>query len=108
MLAAEVYPSLFEVKPLPGEAKDLAQVRTTAEHFARLDEAGKLGALFAPAKDTAADALESGKQVAREAADSAIEQGEGLASNLHDRTQEAVTGAQDTPAEAQPASGSLR
>jgi hypothetical protein len=56
-LAVEVYPSLLEVKPLPGEAKDLTQVRTTAEHFARLDEAGKLGALFAPAKDTAADVV---------------------------------------------------
>ena len=28
--------------------KDLAQVRVTAEHFARLDEAGKLGAVFGP------------------------------------------------------------
>jgi hypothetical protein len=54
---AEVYPSMLKVTPGPGEVKDLAQVRTTAEHFARLDEAGKLGALFAPAKDIAADVV---------------------------------------------------
>ena len=57
VVAAEVYPSLLKVKPLPGEVKDLAQVRTTAEHFARLDEAGKLGAAFGPAKDVAADVV---------------------------------------------------
>ena len=57
VVAAEVYPSLLEIKPLPGEAKDLAQVRTTAEHFARLDEAGKLGAVFGPAKGVAADVV---------------------------------------------------
>ena len=53
VVLAEVYPSL--VKPLgaPGEVKDLQQVRTLAEHFARLDEASKLGALFAPPKGTA-------------------------------------------------------
>src|SRR3984957_5426354 len=55
VVAAEVYPSLLEIKPLPGEAKDLAQVRTTAEHFARLDEAGRLGAAFGPAKGVAGD-----------------------------------------------------
>ena len=38
-----------------GTAKDLAQVRTTAEHFARLDEAGKLAAVFGPGKTAAAD-----------------------------------------------------
>jgi hypothetical protein len=54
VVAAEIYPSLLEVKPLPGEAKDLAQVRAVAEYFAKQDEAGKLGALFGPAKDTAA------------------------------------------------------
>jgi len=40
--------------------KDLAQVRATAEHFARLDESGKLGAVFGPGKalspEVAADA----------------------------------------------------
>jgi hypothetical protein len=57
VVAAEVYPSLLKATPQPGEAKDLAQVRAVAEHFARLDEAGKLGAAFAPAKDTAADVV---------------------------------------------------
>jgi len=57
VLAAEVYPSLLDPKPLPGEAKDLAQVRAVAEHFAKQDEAGKLGAMFGPAKDTAADVV---------------------------------------------------
>ena len=32
-------------------------MRTTAEHFARLDEAGKLGQVFAPAKGVAADVV---------------------------------------------------
>lgn len=57
VVAAEVYPSLFKAQGAPGEVKDLTQVRTTAEHFARLDEANKLGALFAPPKDAAADAV---------------------------------------------------
>ena len=57
VVAAEVYPSLLEIKPLPGETKDLAQVRTTAEHFARLDEAGRLGAVFGPSKGVAADVV---------------------------------------------------
>jgi len=35
--------------------KDLTQVRTTAEHFARLDEANRLGALFGPPKGLGAD-----------------------------------------------------
>jgi hypothetical protein len=50
VVVAEVYPSLIKTTLAPGEVKDLAQVRTTAEHFARLDEAGKLGAAFGPAK----------------------------------------------------------
>ncbi|HEY2753298.1 cobalamin biosynthesis protein CbiG [Phenylobacterium sp.] len=57
MVLAEVYPSLIKGQALPGEVKDLTQVRTTAEHFARLDEANKLGELFGPAKGTAADAV---------------------------------------------------
>ena len=57
MVAAEVYPSLLEIKPLPGEAKDLAQVRAVAEHLGRLDEAGKLGEAFAPPKGTAAEVV---------------------------------------------------
>ncbi len=48
VVAAEVYPSLHKAQPGPGEVKDLAQVRVTAEHFAKLDEAGKLGAVFGP------------------------------------------------------------
>jgi hypothetical protein len=57
VVAAEVYPSLLKVQPAAGEVKDLAQVRATAEHFARLDEAGKLGAVFGPAKTTAPDTV---------------------------------------------------
>ena len=44
---AEVYPSLIPVKPEPAEVPDRAQVRALAEYFAKLDEAGKLGAVFA-------------------------------------------------------------
>ena len=57
VVAAEVYPSMFKGPALPNEVKDLTQVRVTAEHFSRLDEAGRLGALFAPAKATAADVV---------------------------------------------------
>lgn len=56
-VAAEVYPSLLKTQPGPGEVKDLAQVRATAEHFARLDEAGRLGALFGAAKNLPADTI---------------------------------------------------
>ncbi|MDP3660794.1 cobalamin biosynthesis protein CbiG [Phenylobacterium sp.] len=57
VVVAEVYPSLIKVQPAAGEVKDLAQVRAAAEHFARLDEAGKLGAAFAPGKDTPPDTV---------------------------------------------------
>lgn len=57
VVAAEVYPSLVKPEPLPGEVKDQAQVRTLCQHFARLDEAGKLVAAFGPGKDTPADAV---------------------------------------------------
>ncbi|UTP38156.1 cobalamin biosynthesis protein CbiG [Phenylobacterium sp. LH3H17] len=57
VVVAEVYPSLYKAQPAPGEVKDQAQVRVTAEHFARLDEAGKLGAAFAPGKSAAADVV---------------------------------------------------
>lgn len=50
VVIAEVYPSLIKPTPGPGEVKDLAQVRALAEHFAKLDEAGKLAALFAAPK----------------------------------------------------------
>jgi hypothetical protein len=55
--ATEVYPSLIKPEPLPGEIKDQAQVRTLCQHFAKLDEAGKLAPAFAPAKDFPADAM---------------------------------------------------
>ena len=57
VVVAEIYPSLFKPQGAPGEVKDLVQVRTTAEHFARLDEANKLGAAFAPPAGTAADVV---------------------------------------------------
>jgi hypothetical protein len=57
VLLAEVYPSLVKAAPLPGEVKDLTQVRGLAEHLAKLDEAGKLGVLFAPDKTTAPDVI---------------------------------------------------
>jgi hypothetical protein len=57
VVLAEVYPSMIKAPALPGEVKDLTQVRTTAEHFARLDEASRLGELFGPAKGTAADVV---------------------------------------------------
>ena len=46
---AEIYPALVAAKPEPGEIIDRAQMRAVAEHFARLDEQGKLGQAFAPA-----------------------------------------------------------
>jgi hypothetical protein len=57
VVLAEVYPSMVKPQGAAGEVKDLMQVRTLAEHFARLDEANKLGALFGPAKGTAADVV---------------------------------------------------
>jgi len=51
----EIYPSLHNAKLEPGEVPDRAQVRATAEHFGRLDEAGKLGSVFAPPKDATPD-----------------------------------------------------
>jgi hypothetical protein len=47
---AEVDPSIVSAKPEGAENKDAAQVRALAEHFADLDQKGKLGALFGPAK----------------------------------------------------------
>jgi hypothetical protein len=52
-VVAEVYPALLPAKPEPGEVPDRAQVRALAEHFARLDETGKLGSAFAPPAGTA-------------------------------------------------------
>ncbi len=54
---AEVYPSLIKGPALPGEVKDQTQVRVTAEHFARLDEANRLGDAFGPAKGARAEVV---------------------------------------------------
>ena len=61
VVIAEVYPSLLKAVPATGEVKDLAQVRAQAEHFAKLDEAGKLAALFAgpKASDEVVEAAQS-------------------------------------------------
>jgi hypothetical protein len=56
-VVAEVYPSLVKGQGAAGEVKDLMQVRSTAEHFARLDEANKLGVLFGPSKTEAAEVV---------------------------------------------------
>jgi hypothetical protein len=50
IVMAEIYPSIVKAVHASGEVKDLAQVRAIAEHFAALDEAGKLAAAFGPAK----------------------------------------------------------
>jgi hypothetical protein len=50
-LIAEIYPSMFAIKPAAREVKDEAQVRGACEHFNALDEKGQLAALFGPAKD---------------------------------------------------------
>ena len=55
IVVTEVYPSLYKAQPAPGEVKDQAQVRVTAEQFARADEAGRLGAMFGPSKTAPAD-----------------------------------------------------
>ena len=57
VVLAEVWPSMIKPQGTAGEVKDLQQVRTLAEHFARLDEGNKLGALFGPAKATASDTV---------------------------------------------------
>ena len=54
---AEVYPPSVQPKPEPGEAPDRAQVRALCEHFAKLDEAGKLAAAFGPAKSVKPEAV---------------------------------------------------
>ena len=46
IILAEIYPSLVEPTPERNPVKDARQVRTIAAHFAALDEAGNLGALF--------------------------------------------------------------
>jgi hypothetical protein len=58
-LAVEVKIGLVPAQPLPGEAKELAPVRALAERIAKLDEAGKLGAAFAPPKGVAEGEVEA-------------------------------------------------
>lgn len=57
IVVAEVYPSMIKAAPAAGEVKDLTQVRGLAEHFAKLDETGKLAAAFAAPKGLAEEAL---------------------------------------------------
>ncbi|MGH7022401.1 MAG: cobalamin biosynthesis protein CbiG [Caulobacteraceae bacterium] len=57
LVAAEVSTAGVAATPLPGEIKETAQVRALTEHFARLDEAGKLGALFGHAKSVPAEVV---------------------------------------------------
>ena len=57
VVMAEVNPPLLKAQPQAGEAKDLTQVRALCEHFARLDEQGKLAGAFAPPAGIGADAL---------------------------------------------------
>ena len=56
-LVVEVWPSMFPIKPEPGEFKDQAQVRATAEALARMDEAGDLAKAFAPPKGASPDLI---------------------------------------------------
>ncbi|MEL6919491.1 MAG: precorrin-8X methylmutase [Pseudomonadota bacterium] len=46
LMLAEIYPSLFNVKPKEREVLDAAQVRTLAERFAALDAEGRLEPLL--------------------------------------------------------------
>ena len=46
LVMAEVYPSLWAVKPRPDETKDAAQVRAVAGYLAARDQAGELAPLF--------------------------------------------------------------
>ena len=48
VVMAEVWPSLLKPASVPGEVKDLTQVRSLAEYLAKLDEQGKLAAAFGP------------------------------------------------------------
>lgn len=50
-VACEIYPSMFGAKGSAATVKDAAQVRAAAEHFASLDEKGRLGPVFAPTKE---------------------------------------------------------
>ena len=56
-LVVEVWPSMFAATLEPGEFKDQAQVRTTAEALARMDDAGDLARAFGPPKTAAPDLI---------------------------------------------------
>ena len=60
---AEVYPSMIPAKAQPGRPKDAVQVEQLAKHFAELDEAFQLAALFGPPKTTSDEVI---KQVQTE------------------------------------------
>ncbi len=47
LVVAEIYPGLVPAKQESTEIKDEAQIRAFAEHYAELDQSGKLGSLFA-------------------------------------------------------------
>jgi hypothetical protein len=55
VLFAEIYPALVEATPDGKEVPDRAQVRALCDHFAKLDEQSKLGALFGPRDHAALD-----------------------------------------------------
>lgn len=61
-VVAEIYPALAEVKPEGDEIIDRAQVRALCEQFARLDEAGKLGAAFGPQSAVSTEVLDAVEQ----------------------------------------------
>jgi len=46
IIFAEAWPSQLRPKPKPEEVKDQTQVRVMAEHFARLDQTGRLARMF--------------------------------------------------------------
>jgi len=49
-VACEIYPSMFAAKATGASPKDAEQVRATAQHFAALDEKGRLAPAFGPAR----------------------------------------------------------
>ena len=57
VLVAEVWLSMFPTTAAEGEFKDQAQVRTTAEAFALMDDRGDLAKAFAPPKGASDDLI---------------------------------------------------
>lgn len=57
LVAAEVSTAGLTPAPLAGEVKEAALTRQLAEQFAKLDEAGKLGAAFSPTKGIAPEVV---------------------------------------------------